>query len=401
VTGDQTLREIQALQYVDKGAAEARLLAFIRDTFPQLAPVSVELRPSAVSLNSFNGFLGLADGRNLFFKTHVEPDSIVGEYYNSQLLADAGYPIIRPVIASTEYGKQFLIYEKIEASSVFDLLVQMERGTASPDAITALQHQLPTTDDHLWQIYKNSLALQTAEESARAPVHQLFYHRLAGNRCRDFYFDGERSRLPLYKRWIINGRAYQSSLADLIAAQNGIDPAQAGASVIGHGDAHNGNVFLARDEFLYFDPAFAGRHSPFFDLAKPLFHNVFAHWMYFPLEAKQAQTLSITEDDSTIRVTFDETLPDYRQMFFESKVERVLRPLVAELRQRGWLRKDWRTFLKMALFCCPFLTMNLLDENRFPEQVRWLGLSYAIIMGAESTGNSQSLLDRTLASIDT
>jgi hypothetical protein len=66
------------------------------------------------------------------------------------------------------------------------------------------------------------------------------------------------------------------------------------------------------------------------------------------------------------------------------------------LRGRGWLRDDWRTYLKMALFCCPFLTMNLTDSNRFPDAVRWLGLSYAIIMGAESDGDTKSPLDQAL-----
>lgn len=400
MSGDQTLRDIQALQTVDKSAAEERLLAFVRETFPQLTVEAVELRPSAVSLNSFNGFLTLRDGHKLFFKTHVEPDSIVGEYYNSQLLADAGYPIIRPVLASTEYGKQFLIYEKIESSSVFDLLAQMERGTATPDALALLEAQLAATDAHLWQIYRGSLSLQTAEEAARAPVHQLFYHRLAGKRCRDFYFEGEKPKIPLHKNWVINGRRYESTLADLIAAQALLDPMQSGASVIGHGDAHNGNVFLAEREFLYFDPAFAGRHNPFLDLAKPLFHNVFAHWMYFPLEAKQPQTLTVHEDAETIQITFDETLPPYRQLFFESKIERVLKPLVTELHARGWLRPDWRTYLKTALFCCPFLTMNLTDTNRFPAQVRWLGLSYAVIMGSESVGTTKSILDQMLSLIN-
>jgi len=48
----------------------------------------VELRPLAVSLNSFNGFLTLANGGRLFFKTRG-PGSVIGEYYNSKLLADA------------------------------------------------------------------------------------------------------------------------------------------------------------------------------------------------------------------------------------------------------------------------------------------------------------------------
>ena len=61
-----------------------------------------------------------------------------------------------------------------------------------------------------------------------------------------------------------------------------LEPAQSGPAVVGHGDAHNGNLFLREAGMVYFDPAFAGRHDPLLDLVKPLYHNVHAMWMYFP-----------------------------------------------------------------------------------------------------------------------
>ena len=92
------------------------------------SPLSVELRPLAVSLNSFNGFMTLTDGTRLFYKTHTEPDSVIDEYYNTTTLADAGYPVIKPLYSSTEWGKQLLIYEVIEDSSVFDVAWAIEIG---------------------------------------------------------------------------------------------------------------------------------------------------------------------------------------------------------------------------------------------------------------------------------
>ena len=73
---DTRLQRIQSLQFTDSKAAETLLLAFVRDTFPDLGVARVELRPLAVSLNSFNGFLTLADDSKLFYKTHVEPGSV-------------------------------------------------------------------------------------------------------------------------------------------------------------------------------------------------------------------------------------------------------------------------------------------------------------------------------------
>src|SRR5262245_6277138 len=79
---DSRLQQIQLLQFTDRPAAEALLLDFVRETFPQLEATAIVLRPLAVSLNSFNGDLILASGEKLFFKTHVEPGSIIHEYYN-------------------------------------------------------------------------------------------------------------------------------------------------------------------------------------------------------------------------------------------------------------------------------------------------------------------------------
>ncbi|MFN8451737.1 MAG: hypothetical protein U0521_24885 [Anaerolineae bacterium] len=101
-----TLQHIQALQFSDKAAAEALLLEFLRANYPFDA-VAVELRPLAVSLNSFNGIMTLADGSRLFFKTHIESDGVIDEYYHAALLAEAGYPVLSPIYASKKAGNSF------------------------------------------------------------------------------------------------------------------------------------------------------------------------------------------------------------------------------------------------------------------------------------------------------
>ncbi|MFN8563108.1 MAG: phosphotransferase [Anaerolineae bacterium] len=202
-------------------------------------------------------------------------------------------------------------------------------------------------------------------------------------------------------KWAINGQQYDQTLDELIAQATALLlPAQAGASIIGHGDAHNGNVFFRGDAPLtYFDPAFAGRHSPLLDLTKPLFHNVFAMWMYFP-QVKAAQThITLKRDGGAWHVEHDYTLHPIRNMFLTSKVERALIPILRALQSRGWLRPDWRAYLKAALFCCPLLTMNLTDGEKFPPEISLLGLAMAVEMGGESAG-ARSLIDRTLDEVE-
>lgn len=407
------LEQIKKLQYTDRTAAEALALAFIREVY-SAAVVQVELRPLAVSLNSFNGYLTLDSGRRLFFKTHTEADTVIGEYYQAGLLADAGYPVIRPIFSSTEVGKQLLIYELIESPSVFDVAWAIENGDAALlPALTQAQQQ---ADDQLFALYEQTLEFQTAQEAAKAPIHQLFYHRLVGGRLSRFYGESpdqpEKTTTILLPngvhnmhvvrrvKWQINGQQYQETLEQLITkAVALLNPAQPGPAVIGHGDAHNGNVFLDHaaqpPSLSYFDPAFAGHHHPLLDLAKPLFHNIFAMWMYFPHEKQRTSRVSLMVDGDTWRVEYDYALPDVRLMFLRSKIDRVLIPTLRMLKTRNLLREDWRKFLKATLFCCPFLTMNLTDSERFPPEISLLGLAMAVEMGAESH-TQRSLIDQVL-----
>jgi hypothetical protein len=79
-------------------------------------------------------------------------------------------------------------------------------------------------------------------------------------------------------------------------------------------------------------------------------------------------------------------------MFFDSKFERVFIPTLRLLKAQNELRSDWREQVKLALMCCPLLTMNL---TAFPPKISLLGLCYAVEMGAESTG-VKSYIDQAL-----
>jgi len=411
------LDAIQRLQFSDRPAAEALLLAFVRSELG-LNAAAVELRPLAVSLNSFNGFLTLEDGTRLFFKTHTETDTIVTEYYNAAQLAEAGYPVLQPIHSSTKSGRQLLIYPVVDDPTVFDVAWGIEQG--DPGELAALTEAQQAADDHLYEIYAATLAAQSAAEAAAAPVHQLFHHRLAGGRLERFYGPLSRASREIptillpggvhsmaevrQARWAINEQVYEATLDDLSRrALSLLEPAQPGPSIIGHGDAHNGNLFFLREGqppgLLYFDPAFAGRHHPLLDLVKPLFHNVFAMWMYHAQEKADGLTLSVQVTGERWAITHDYTLPPVREMFWASKVERVLMPTLALLARQGMLREDWRSFLKAALFCCPLLTINLADPARFPPAISLLGICMAVEMGGESQGE-RSLLDRTLDEVE-
>jgi hypothetical protein len=412
------LHRIQQQQFVDKSYAEKLLLTFLQDIFAPEA-VKVQLQPIATSLNSFNGFVTLSGGRELFFKSHAEPDSVIAEYYNATELVQAGYPVIEPIFSSVQPGKQLLIYEVVTSPSVFDVAWEIEQGRCKPGALKTLTEAQNLADRQLFQIYRQTLAKQSAEKNAKAPVHQLFYHRLTQGRFNRFYGplpgieQGEQhDRMVLFPngqhtvsdiwrvRWRINGQIYESSLDKIISdAIQLLNPATSTASIIGHGDAHNGNIFLISEKvpprLIYFDPAFAGRHSPLLDLVKPIFHNVFAMWMYYPELKKETIKLHLTQNDDLWDVSYSYALPPVREMFFWSKIEHVLIPILKELKRVNLLPKNWRSFFKAALFCCPLLTMNLADRSKFSPEISLLGFTMSVEMGAESVGK-RSFIDMAL-----
>lgn len=402
-----SLVTIQRLQFSDKEKAE-RLLQRWFARHMKLRLESVTLTPKAVSLNSFNGFYHL-NSKEYFFKTHVEEQGTLEEYYHADLLHQAGYNIVRPLQTLHEGGRQMVVYPVVRWPVMFDLVRAVEVGSAEGDTFESVIAAEKQECARLLTIYEQTFARSSGEENARAPIHQLFWHRLAGERFKNFY-QGKVVPLPgqgrnssthmipfeelLHYRWtictkhrsVVAGKWKQPTLGELIErARVILNPVQETTTVVGHGDAHFGNVFLEdKKDYLYFDPAFAGRHSPLLDIVKPFFHNVFATWMYFPHEVAQNLQLSVSMCDSDIIVEHNFELTAIRQAIFETKLHALYAPLRNMLHARGDLPADWEEMIWLAMMCCPLLTMNLLDEKRLPPALCWLGLAQAVEMGNRS-----------------
>ncbi len=390
-----SLATIQQMQFKEREKAELLLQRWLARHMNVLAE-SVTLTPKAVSLNSFNGFYR-SDGEEYFFKTHIEEQGILEEYYNAEQLYQAGYNIVRPLRTIREGGQQMVIYPVVHWPVMFDLIRAVEVGKTEESSYDVFVSAEKYECGRLIDIYQSTFAHSTPVEHARAPIHQLFWHRLVGGRFKSFY-GGKLIQYPqgtyaqgndisfnelLTLRWVINGVSQQKTLGELVErAKVVLNPAWDALTVIGHGDAHFGNVFLEnQNRFLYFDPAFAGRHSPLLDVIKPLFHNVLATWMYFPSDIAQDLQLTISRRGMTITIEDNYTLTPVRQAILQTKVEHLLRPLIEELRARDSLPPDWKEIIQLALMCCPLLTINLLDGERMPPSISWLGLLLAVQTG--------------------
>lgn len=433
------LTDIQKKQFSDKKGAESDLLHFLKEHEDQTI-LKVELQPKPESLNSLNGFVTYEGGDRYFFKTHTEENEKVSEYYNAEELAKAGYPVITSKQITQKVGKQIVLYQIISYPTLFDLLKIEEDNenvsalshatsdsssntTSHSSSNTTSDASFDTTRDRLlsgqttldklvYQIYSENLDTATAEEHAKAPIHQLFSHRLAEDgRVGLFYLNKslnlESTSIPFETlapmRWTINGVEYSQSLNDIIERSRTLLKPTKAPVVPGHGDAHNGNIFvdLEHGKFYMFDPAFAGKHHPLLDLTKPLFHNVFARWMYYPDQVLEEFNLEFKIHDNRINIEHDFRPSSLRLAHLKSRVENVLRPTVALLKENGSLDDSWRSFVRSALFCCPFLTVNLFSDyvangtlaERYKPPVKLLGLAMALELGATEHKGASVLTD--------
>src|SRR5256714_6262758 len=157
------------MQFKEREKAELLLQRWLARHMNVLAE-SVTLTPKAVSLNSFNGFYR-SDGEEYFFKTHVEEQGVLEEYYHAELLYQAGYNVVKPLRTLHEEGRQMVIYPVVRWPVMFDLVRALE--TDNEDAI----NRVPTSTEALasaereeckglLDIYQATLALSTAEEHA-------------------------------------------------------------------------------------------------------------------------------------------------------------------------------------------------------------------------------------------
>src|SRR3989442_3517101 len=179
------LATIQQMQFTEREKAE-RLLQRWFARHMNLKTESVTLTPKAVSLNSFNGFYR-TDGEEYFFKTHIEEQGILEEYYHAEQLHQAGYNIVRPLRMIHEEGQQMVIYPVVRWPVMFDLMRAVETGEAENGTFEMLVFAEKQECARLLDSYRATFAPSTTAEHARAPIHQLFWHRLVGGRYKSFY----------------------------------------------------------------------------------------------------------------------------------------------------------------------------------------------------------------------
>ncbi len=391
--------------------AAAIVIRLLKEQFG-LDAGAMRINSDIYSLNSMNGTFE-AGGQPLFFKFHQEENegAMSGEYYRARLLAEAGLPVDLPLHASTEAGRQILVYRRRTEPRFADVLRGLDVApdvAAEVDALSA-ERKLNT---QLMDVFRASLHPITPEQSAAEPIHRLFHERLVtpgepgklGGRFASFYEDKAFEFPVCGIDWqvlkdlivVVNGIRYDRTIGQLFdEAFIRLRPdklADAGG-VTAHGDAHNANVWFSSGpgarELIMFDPAFAGSHVPtLLAEIKTTFHNIFAHplWLYEPGEAEKDCHAFVRRIGDTVRIEHTLRPSRVRRGLLQSKADQVWRPLLALLSELKMLPTDWRRVVKLALFLCPTLVMNLragAEGGSHNPVSSAIGLATAISMGAE------------------
>ncbi|WP_425483472.1 phosphotransferase [Ancylobacter pratisalsi] len=410
------------------------LAALLGDLFA-IKPLNLKINHDRYSLNSLNGFFDTqgedGSGGAFFFKFHQEEgeEAMAGEYYRADILARAGLPVDQPVHMSAEPGEQILVYRRRDEPRFSDILraLDLSDDAAGRGSAVAAEKDLGAA---LLATYLATLHPITPAEAAAEPIHRLFHERLIervgeglpprypAGRYGEFYV-GKPFAFPgvtldwndlSTRRFTVNAITYASTLGQIFdAAEARLRPerlADAGG-VVAHGDAHNANVWFSQGSdgarLSFFDPAFAGAGVPtLLAEVKTTFHNIFAHpfWLYDPDLASTRFTAKARLEPGHIVVESDWEITPVRAALLDVKADGIWRPLLAELKARGMLPADWRAVIRLALFLCPTLVMNLRAGARTHTPLSSLiAFSVAVMVGSEPV-TGEDVVTRFLDRID-
>ncbi|OCJ12927.1 hypothetical protein A6U87_06380 [Rhizobium sp. AC44/96] len=407
---DNTSRTATIRDHAKKrdGVAEKLLAGLLHDLF-QVNATNVAINYDQYSLNSLNGFFDDAD-QQYFFKFHQEEgeEAMSGEYYRADIIARAGLPVDQPLMMSTLPGEQILVYKRRSDPRFSDVLraLDVEHDDQTAEQAVAAEERLNQT---VLSVYLKTLQPVTEVQVAGEPVHRLFHDRLItapnavypGGRLASFYV-GKEFEFPGAKlsweefsaaRFVIGGVEYERTIGELFdAANNRLAPsrlADAGG-VTAHGDAHNANVWYSRhgdQAYLsFFDPAFAGEHIPtLLAEVKTTFHNILAHpfWLYDPTVAEQTFKATARHENGRLFADFDWRLSPVRKALLDVKASAMWKPLLQDLKARGMLPADWREVVRLGLFLCPTLVMNLrAGATTHNPTSSLIGFSVAVMTGS-------------------
>jgi len=425
-----SLLETMQLAKIDKKLASKYIKNFVENKF-NLDLLEVKINPSAVSLNSVNWFIVYRNWKQDFFKFHSEEweEILVWEYYRAWVLEKAWFDVISPKYESSKSWEQFLIYKKIEDPTLYDYMWEIDKELLEckklkrnkyyqriekvclpiEDRINKILKAEKQLNNKCIEIAKKTLKIVSNDKVENESIWQLFYWRLESDKSIpriDLFYKNKDIILVNWNKinfeefknynWVINWRKYKQSLKEIIFdAKQLLNPKNSKnwPVITAHGDDHNWNKFFRNNWIIqYFDPAFASENIPaLLAFIKTTYHDVFAHplYLYEPKSIEKYLQIEFKIDLENKQIIVDnnfslEEHSPFRKELLELKFKTLWKPLINLLKEKNLLIWNEKEFIKKALFCCPFLAVNLINSDRYSPQVSILAMSIAIELWTSS-----------------
>ncbi|KAI0077487.1 hypothetical protein K474DRAFT_1690820 [Panus rudis PR-1116 ss-1] len=280
---------------------------------PRLVEQDLSLLVASTSTDPFSqnsswGVVLTPTGERMFWK---RSSSSAAELRNSMILARyiGSGKCQHPVAFDESTSPTTVFYPYVSGDSMASVRLRELRTRLSEkgevvatdlhhdEDISRLLAAAVTRSDDMFRCWSQSVKY-TSNVGA---IHQFFGERIRGDtRMRQFYGDGLKwdsvhlSYLELMATNICINGVHVSSLSSIFRqAEQVIEDISKvpHVQIIGHGDLHGGNVMLrcadaAREQrgdmthILYVDYDTVGHHSPWFDVAKPLYNDCFFPYFY-------------------------------------------------------------------------------------------------------------------------
>ena len=108
----------------------------------------------------------------------------------------------------------------------------------------------------------------------------------------------------------------------------------------------------------------------------------------------------VSIDDEAVTVDYNwsiEKLSPLRLQILDIYKREVWKPLIQELADRKLLPPYWKDYIRAALFCCPFLVMDLIDGSKYSPAQTVLALSKCVELGSKT--GEDTVVERFLKDI--
>lgn len=361
---------------------------YIEKAFPNLAIRDVEPISTAASLNSISAYADIAvqgsGYKPAFLKIHVESDTdnvsplgAENEYSQATLLAQHGWPVLTPLMSSDSHEYPLLIYPRVDAPTLFDLL--KESYDKDENLITSRELAvLSRLNRQVGRAMVDSSKLVNSKETVSSPLQTLLLERFKeGGRIDEWYESNTRFLLGgnlitfqelLKTRWVINGEPYNITLGDIIENARrylSFDGESRALVCVSHGDDHAGNIFMDGKvgRATIFDPAFAGWNPASLSNVKALAHSCvlpMGGMYYDPKIGDVSYNWDENKNAMFVDVPFENSvLYGVHEALAKQIVDLRILPLIKRAKRSGISVGDEFERIKYALSGCSLLTINV------------------------------------------